>query len=644
MQVAEIISSVVGADVPVRVIGYDGSKAGPDSSELALRINSPRALARLATAPGTLGLARAYVTRRDRGRGRPATSCSPRWPTSRCDDLARAERLRLAPALLPIWLRHRQPPPAAGVPPARAAALQAARLEGDLATTTTCPTASTSGCSGRRWPTPARCYPTATSTLEEAQAAKYELVAQKLALRAGHAAARRRAAAGAAWSCTPRPSTASRRSASRSRATRPSGRRRRSSAGASATWPRCATCDYRDAPESPVRRDQLDRAHRAHRPGQPARRTSRRCSTRLRPEGRLLNHCITQPRTPGRSGSTRSSPATSSRTASWRRSALIIAEMNDAGLRGPPRGEPARALRADPARLGRATSRSTGTRRSPRSASGGPGCGGSTWPPAGSASSATTSSCTRCSACGSRGTAGRGSRCAAGGEHPGPRRAAPSRARPPVRAPVELAGALAGRRAGAHGRRVRAADRARRGTATCTRSSGCPTRTGQGCCRCRRRSWMRCGGARGQRGRPGADPRGGRCDGPVLHRGVPVEHRARRPPRRGHLDRRRRPVGAGVAVAVRRRGARRRRPGTGEHLSGVGIKRHDASATSSRSSPVRRRRAAGSAGGWWRRPPAACSTRARCRPTCTPSTTTRSAHLATAAGFPDLGWAVYGTG
>src|SRR4029078_9531017 len=80
MQVAEIIPSVVGADVPVRVIGYDGSKAGPDSSELALRINSPRALARLRTAPrtlavasprrlarlpaarGPLGLARAYVS------------------------------------------------------------------------------------------------------------------------------------------------------------------------------------------------------------------------------------------------------------------------------------------------------------------------------------------------------------------------------------------------------------------------------------------------------------------------------------------------------------------------------------------------------------------------------------------------------
>ena len=31
MQVAEIVGSVVGPDAPVRVIGYDGSKAGPDT-------------------------------------------------------------------------------------------------------------------------------------------------------------------------------------------------------------------------------------------------------------------------------------------------------------------------------------------------------------------------------------------------------------------------------------------------------------------------------------------------------------------------------------------------------------------------------------------------------------------------------------
>ena len=62
VQVAEIIGSMLGPDLPVRVLGYDGSKAGPDTAETALRIVSPRALARLATAPGSLGLARAYVT------------------------------------------------------------------------------------------------------------------------------------------------------------------------------------------------------------------------------------------------------------------------------------------------------------------------------------------------------------------------------------------------------------------------------------------------------------------------------------------------------------------------------------------------------------------------------------------------------
>ncbi len=82
MQVATIISRVVGPDVPVRVIGYDGSKAGPDSSDIAMRITSPRALARLATAPGTLGLARATSRARSRSTA-TSTSCWTRWPTSR---------------------------------------------------------------------------------------------------------------------------------------------------------------------------------------------------------------------------------------------------------------------------------------------------------------------------------------------------------------------------------------------------------------------------------------------------------------------------------------------------------------------------------------------------------------------------------
>jgi cyclopropane-fatty-acyl-phospholipid synthase len=53
-------------------------------------------------------------------------------------------------------------------------------------------------------------YPSAGATLEEAQAAKHELVAQKLALEPGMRLLDV-GAGGAAWSCTPPPSTASRR-------------------------------------------------------------------------------------------------------------------------------------------------------------------------------------------------------------------------------------------------------------------------------------------------------------------------------------------------------------------------------------------------------------------------------------------------
>ena len=66
MHVADVIGSMLGPDLPIRVLGYDGSKAGPDTAETTLGIVSPRALARLATAPGSLGLARAWSEERAR--------------------------------------------------------------------------------------------------------------------------------------------------------------------------------------------------------------------------------------------------------------------------------------------------------------------------------------------------------------------------------------------------------------------------------------------------------------------------------------------------------------------------------------------------------------------------------------------------
>src|SRR5438046_2533622 len=60
------------ADVLVRLLGgersrvavrvFDGSRAGPPDAAVTIDIRSPRALSYMVTAPGDLGLARAYIT------------------------------------------------------------------------------------------------------------------------------------------------------------------------------------------------------------------------------------------------------------------------------------------------------------------------------------------------------------------------------------------------------------------------------------------------------------------------------------------------------------------------------------------------------------------------------------------------------
>jgi cyclopropane-fatty-acyl-phospholipid synthase len=61
MTVADIVSSVLGSDLPVAVRGYDGSRLGPADAPATLVLRSPDALRRIAMAPGELGMGRAYV-------------------------------------------------------------------------------------------------------------------------------------------------------------------------------------------------------------------------------------------------------------------------------------------------------------------------------------------------------------------------------------------------------------------------------------------------------------------------------------------------------------------------------------------------------------------------------------------------------
>lgn len=61
LRIGDVISELMRDGMPVRFTAYDGSSAGPSDSEISIELATPRGLAYLLTAPGDLGLARAYV-------------------------------------------------------------------------------------------------------------------------------------------------------------------------------------------------------------------------------------------------------------------------------------------------------------------------------------------------------------------------------------------------------------------------------------------------------------------------------------------------------------------------------------------------------------------------------------------------------
>jgi cyclopropane-fatty-acyl-phospholipid synthase len=62
MTLAEVFERLAGPQARVRFEAYDGSAAGPEDASVRVRVRSPRALRLVAGAPGDLGLARAYVS------------------------------------------------------------------------------------------------------------------------------------------------------------------------------------------------------------------------------------------------------------------------------------------------------------------------------------------------------------------------------------------------------------------------------------------------------------------------------------------------------------------------------------------------------------------------------------------------------
>ncbi|OZF48604.1 MULTISPECIES: class I SAM-dependent methyltransferase [unclassified Rhodococcus (in: high G+C Gram-positive bacteria)] len=62
LTISQILELLSDGNIPLRFTAYDGSAAGPEDATLGLNLKSPRGTTYLATAPGDLGMARAYVS------------------------------------------------------------------------------------------------------------------------------------------------------------------------------------------------------------------------------------------------------------------------------------------------------------------------------------------------------------------------------------------------------------------------------------------------------------------------------------------------------------------------------------------------------------------------------------------------------
>jgi cyclopropane-fatty-acyl-phospholipid synthase len=191
-RLAEILDLLTTGELPFAFHAYDGSVTGPTDADVTLELRTPRGAAYLATAPGSLGLARAYVAGDLAVHGvHPGDPYrllrmlgTVQWTKPDTVTLARIARAlgvsRLVPPppppqeALPDWrralegLRHSKRRDAEAISHHYDVSNRFYELLLGPSMTYTC-----------------ACYPTADSTLEEAQAAKYDLVARKLGLQPG---------------------------------------------------------------------------------------------------------------------------------------------------------------------------------------------------------------------------------------------------------------------------------------------------------------------------------------------------------------------------------------------------------------------------------------------------------------------------
>src|SRR5499427_8287895 len=190
MPLAEVFEQFAGADANVRFVAYDGSAAGdPGSPGVTVTVRSPVAVSYLAQAPGSLGLARAYVACHLDVDGDMYTALA-RLASAQRIDLSVAERLSVLAQLggPKLLIRRVAPPPQEVRVNRRWLSGRLHSMGRDASAISHHYDVSNTFYEWVLGPSMAytcACYPRADATLEQAQEYKFDLVARKIALRPG---------------------------------------------------------------------------------------------------------------------------------------------------------------------------------------------------------------------------------------------------------------------------------------------------------------------------------------------------------------------------------------------------------------------------------------------------------------------------
>src|ERR1700761_163899 len=190
MALAQVFEAIAGPDAPVEFQAYDGSTSGTPGSPVKITVRSPIAVSYLAQAPGALGLARAYVSGHLDVDGNMFTALS-RLSKAQDTNISWGDRIKLLQDLggPKVLFPRIAPPPQEVVPDRRRLTIGAMHSKSRDANSIShhydVSNTFYEWVLGPSMAYTCACYPTADATLEEAQAHKFDLVARKIGLRPG---------------------------------------------------------------------------------------------------------------------------------------------------------------------------------------------------------------------------------------------------------------------------------------------------------------------------------------------------------------------------------------------------------------------------------------------------------------------------